>query len=34
VRYVMLVSGLISLIAAGVLWRARRHLATELDRYG
>jgi predicted MFS family arabinose efflux permease len=33
VRYVLLISGLVSLIAAVLLWRARRYLPEELDRY-
>lgn len=34
VRYVLSIAGLVSLIAALLLWRARRHLPEELDRYG
>ena len=34
VRYVLFIAGLVSLIAGLLLWRARRHLPAELDRYG
>lgn len=34
VRYVLLAAGLVSLVAAALLWRARRHLPGELDRHG
>lgn len=33
VRYVLFIAGLVSLIAGLLLWRARRHLPAELDRY-
>ncbi len=34
VRYVLFITGLVSLMAALLLWRARRHLPEELDRHG
>ncbi|MDB5725144.1 MAG: transporter [Novosphingobium sp.] len=33
VRYVLFIAGLVSLIAGGLLWRARKYLPAELDRY-
>jgi predicted MFS family arabinose efflux permease len=33
VRYVLFVAGLVSLIAAALIWRARKYLPVELDRY-
>jgi predicted MFS family arabinose efflux permease len=34
VRYVLFIAGLVSLLAGAFLWRARKHLPAELDRYG
>lgn len=34
VRYVLFIAGLVSLLAGVFLWRARKHLPAELDRYG
>jgi MFS transporter, Spinster family, sphingosine-1-phosphate transporter len=33
VRYVLLIAGFVSVIAAALLWRARKYLPHELDRY-
>ncbi|MEO5587663.1 MAG: MFS transporter, partial [Novosphingobium sp.] len=33
VRYVLFVAALASLVAGGLLWRARKYLPGELDRY-
>jgi predicted MFS family arabinose efflux permease len=33
VRYVLFVAGLVSLVAAALIWRARKYLPEELDRY-
>jgi len=33
VRWVLMIAGLVSLIAAALLWRSRRYLPEELDRY-
>lgn len=33
VRYVLFIAGLVSLVAGVLLWRARRYLPAELDRY-
>jgi predicted MFS family arabinose efflux permease len=33
VRYVLFIAGLVSLIAGALLWRARKYLPAELDRY-
>jgi predicted MFS family arabinose efflux permease len=34
VRYVLFIAGLVSLLAGLFLWRARKYLPAELDRYG
>jgi predicted MFS family arabinose efflux permease len=34
VRYVLFIAGLVSLLAGVFLWRARKYLPAELDRYG
>lgn len=34
VRYILFIAGLVSLLAGVFLWRARKYLPAELDRYG